>query len=225
MHDGVFNSLLERLRGQLDGFSGAQLATLRALLESASSLAACLELIEKFGRPCDRCPYCATIRIHRHGSTGGLQRYRCVTCRRTFNALTGTPFAFLRLRGKWLPFLQAVLDSVSTAVITVDEEFRIILFNRAAETAFRAKATEMMGRSIDDLLPERFRGNLRDIHYDLCELVEVASREREGLRDLLNERRPGVRVFGEMVNLLWLQGKYEEALELERGQAPPRRPG
>lgn len=27
---------------------------------------------------------------------------------------------------------------------------------------------------------------------------------------------PGVRVFGEMVNLLWLQGKYEEALELER---------
>ena len=26
-------------------------------------------------------------------------------------------------------------------------------------------------------------------------VVEVASREREGLRDLLNERRPGVRVF------------------------------
>ena len=55
--------------------------------------------------------------------------------------------------------LQAILDSVSTAVVTVDEDFRIILFNRAAETAFRAKATEMMGRSIDDLLPERFRGN------------------------------------------------------------------
>ncbi|MBB3223235.1 IS1595 family transposase [Pseudoduganella umbonata] len=111
MHDGVFNSLLERLRGQLDGFSGAQLATLRALFESASTLTTCLELIEKFGRPCDRCPHCAAIRIHRHGSTGGLQRYRCLTCRRTFNALTGTPFAFLRLRGKWLPFLQAVLDS------------------------------------------------------------------------------------------------------------------
>jgi transposase-like protein len=111
MHDGVFNSLLERLRGQLDGFSSAQLTVLRALFESASSLATCLELIEKFGRPCDRCPHCATSRIHRHGSTGGLQRYRCLTCRRTFNALTGTPFAFLRLRGKWLPFLQAVLDS------------------------------------------------------------------------------------------------------------------
>lgn len=55
--------------------------------------------------------------------------------------------------------LQAVLDSVSTAVVTVDEDFRVILFNRAAETVFRAKASDMKGRSVNELLPERFRGN------------------------------------------------------------------
>lgn len=55
--------------------------------------------------------------------------------------------------------LQAVLDSVSTAVITVNEDFHIVLFNRAAETVFRAKASEMKDRSVDELLPERLRGN------------------------------------------------------------------
>lgn len=53
--------------------------------------------------------------------------------------------------------LQGVLDSVSTAVITVDDDFRIVLFNRAAEVAFRARASDMLGKSVDDLLPKRYR--------------------------------------------------------------------
>lgn len=53
--------------------------------------------------------------------------------------------------------LQAVLDSVSAAVITVDSTFRITLFNRAAEQVFRVSAAQVMGRSIDDLLPARYR--------------------------------------------------------------------
>ena len=53
--------------------------------------------------------------------------------------------------------MQAVLDSVSAAVITVDPEFRITLFNKAAERVFRVSAAQMLGRSIDDLLPERYR--------------------------------------------------------------------
>ena len=94
MHDDMFNILLERLRGQVAQFSGAQMAALRALLESASALTTCLELIERFGRPCTSCPHCAATRIHRHGLSHGLQRYRCLACGRTFNALTGTPLAF-----------------------------------------------------------------------------------------------------------------------------------
>ncbi|WP_046115525.1 PAS domain-containing sensor histidine kinase [Aquincola tertiaricarbonis] len=53
--------------------------------------------------------------------------------------------------------LQAVLDSVSAAVITVDAAFRITLFNRAAEQVFRVSSAQVMGRRIDDLLPERYR--------------------------------------------------------------------
>ena len=48
------------------------------------------------------CPRCASTEWHRHGQANGLQRYRCRECRRTFNDLSGTPLARLRLRDKWI---------------------------------------------------------------------------------------------------------------------------
>jgi len=40
-----------------------------------------------------------------------MQRFRCCHCGRTFNDLTGTPLARLRLKGKWRDYLGALLDS------------------------------------------------------------------------------------------------------------------
>ena len=48
------------------------------------------------------CPHCAGTRIVRNGSASGLQRYKCRACRRTFNALSKTPLARLRMKAKWL---------------------------------------------------------------------------------------------------------------------------
>jgi transposase-like protein len=48
------------------------------------------------------CPRCAGTRIVRNGSASGLQRYKCRACQRTFNALTKTPLARLRMKDKWL---------------------------------------------------------------------------------------------------------------------------
>jgi transposase-like protein len=42
-----------------------------------------------------------------------LQRYRCCACGRTFNDLTGTPLARLRLKSKWLAYSHVLLDSIS----------------------------------------------------------------------------------------------------------------
>ncbi len=58
-------------------------------------------LIEATGAP-RACPRCCSVRLHRDARTGGLQRYRCLACRRSFNALTGTPLARLRHRGSAL---------------------------------------------------------------------------------------------------------------------------
>ena len=57
------------------------------------------------------CPHCQSEQVHRHGQANGLQRFRCCTCRRTFNALSGTPLAGLHKREKWLGQAEALRDA------------------------------------------------------------------------------------------------------------------
>jgi transposase-like protein len=108
----------------MDGFTPEQLLSARRSAQwSAGDLAqwresvanirdpgACLALIERAaaGRGC---PRCGCSRVHRCGQASGLQRLRCLGCRRSYNALTGTPLARLRKRGHWLTYLQCVLES------------------------------------------------------------------------------------------------------------------
>ena len=84
-----------------------------AALHPAAGLDRVIALIAEFGALARRCPRCACDRYHRHGQANGLQRYRCRACGRTYNDLSGSPLARLRLREKWLDYLGAVLDSTS----------------------------------------------------------------------------------------------------------------
>lgn len=56
------------------------------------------------------CPHCQSGHALRHGQANGLQRYRCRECRRTFNALSGTPLSGLHKREKWLGQADAMRD-------------------------------------------------------------------------------------------------------------------
>ncbi|WBS00472.1 IS1595 family transposase [Pseudoduganella sp. SL102] len=101
-------ALIEALMQQQ--LSEDQVTLLQGLLASVEQPGQCLRLIEEAaGRP--PCPHCGCQRSHRCGQASGLQRYRCVICRRSFNALTGTPLARLRLRDKWLHYLQCLIES------------------------------------------------------------------------------------------------------------------
>ena len=59
------------------------------------------------------CPHCSHAESYRHGIKNGLQRYRCKACKKTFNALTGTPLAHLRYKSKWLDYLWAITESLT----------------------------------------------------------------------------------------------------------------
>ena len=61
------------------------------------------------------CPHCDSRDVVHWGKVSALPRYRCKGCQRTFNALTKTPLAGLRMKDKWPAQAEAMIDGVSIA--------------------------------------------------------------------------------------------------------------
>jgi transposase-like protein len=76
------------------------------------------------------CPHCQGVKLVRNGHADGLQRYKCRGCARTFNALSKTPLARLRLKDKWLQ--QAHVLCQGLIVRLAAEQLQV-----APSTAFR----------------------------------------------------------------------------------------
>lgn len=57
--------------------------------------------------------------------------------------------------------LEAIIDSAMDAIISIDAQQSVVLFNRAAEQLFGCSAAEAMGKPLDRFLPEK----LREIHW------------------------------------------------------------
>jgi transposase-like protein len=108
-----FEQLAAQTLQCLTELTGQQAEVLRERIARSTSLRDCLAIIEERGAKLRCCPHCQGTSLYRHGVFYGLQRYRCRQCKRSFNALTNTPLAFIRLRDKWLPFLQCMLGSMT----------------------------------------------------------------------------------------------------------------
>lgn len=52
---------------------------------------------------------------------------------------------------------RSVVDAAYDAIITIDQQHHITLFNRAAENLFGYSSAEMLGEPIERLLPQKFR--------------------------------------------------------------------
>src|SRR5271166_392650 len=61
------------------------------------------------------CPHCNSRDVVHWGKASALPRYRCKGCQRTFNALTKTPLAGLRMKDKWPAQAEAMIEGVSIA--------------------------------------------------------------------------------------------------------------
>jgi len=103
----TFDALLH----QIGDLSSGQCAGLLSKLTSRIAKATAADIIEAAAASRLRCPRCQGTQLYRHGEANGLQRFQCRACRRTFNSLTGTPLARLRLKEKWLEYGACLLDS------------------------------------------------------------------------------------------------------------------
>src|SRR5512139_1277030 len=121
---------MQRLWDLVGRLSRAQRKELIRSLTAHTAASESVELLEAAGSRHRGCPHCAGERIVRNGLADGLQRYKCRTCGKTFNALTGTPLARLRHKGKWLEQARAMADGLT--VHRAAEHLGV-----AASTAFR----------------------------------------------------------------------------------------
>jgi len=102
-----------KLLDQLKELTAAQAEKVVAALRRRGDGDAVRRVIEQRVSETPKCPRCGAAHIRRYGMEHGLQRYRCVGCGRTFNALTGTPLARLRKKECWASFANSLQHSHS----------------------------------------------------------------------------------------------------------------
>jgi transposase-like protein len=125
MDQGMFRAWL----AEIDGLTAKQRQELEAVLAGRQPRAAVAAAIEERLGEARRCPHCGGASVG-GGQADGLRRFRCKDCRRSFNALTGTPLARLHKKERWLDFGQSLSEGETVAASA--ERCRV-----AVSTAFR----------------------------------------------------------------------------------------
>lgn len=75
--------------------------------------------------------------------------------------------------------LASVIDSAMDAVIVADEALRMTMFNRAAEKMFGVYSSDILGRPLEQLVPERHRGAFRARLQSIGGAVEALTARAE----------------------------------------------
>jgi PAS domain S-box-containing protein len=86
--------------------------------------------------------------------------------------------------------LSGIVGSAMDAIITVDSEQRILLFNRAAETMFGCPAAEAIGQTLERFVPQRFRAG-HSSHVQNFGKTGVTTRAMAGARAVYGLRTNG----------------------------------
>lgn len=107
MKNSAFNKLL-KVVPELDH---DQRNSLKTELNHCDDFAKVCDLLERRIEDNYCCVHCHSTEIIKFGHRSGLNRYRCKSCSKAFNALTGTPLARLRKKELWLKFIGLLIES------------------------------------------------------------------------------------------------------------------
>jgi transposase-like protein len=96
-----------------------------------------------------KCGHCGSKKYSKYGVRNDLQRYKCNSCGKTFNILTGTPLSRLRKKGRWLNYARCMSEGM-TLQVSAD------LVGVDLTTSFRWRHTFLS--NANDLKPKRLNG-------------------------------------------------------------------
>ena len=85
-----------------------------------------------------------------------------------------------------------ILDTAADAIITIDDQQQIQLFNQAAEHLFGYRAAEIIGQPIDCLIPNETQSVHRQ-HIEQFALAPDIRRAMHDRRKVIGQRRDGTR--------------------------------
>ena len=86
--------------------------------------------------------------------------------------------------------ISAILTIAADAIISLDERFRITLFNEGATAIFGYTPDEIIGHPLEQLIPERFRtGHHR--HVSVFDSASVAARKMGDRQEIYARRKDG----------------------------------
>lgn len=91
--------------------------------------------------------------------------------------------------------LSGILNSAMDAIVSIDDNQRIVLFNPAAENLFRYAAGDVIGKPIEQLMPERYRAR----HASYVKQFDESGATRRMMRGY--GEVIGLRADGEELNL------------------------
>ncbi|ACK65338.1 multi-sensor hybrid histidine kinase [Rippkaea orientalis PCC 8801] len=100
-----------------------------------------------------------------------------------------------------------ILDNANEAIISIDEQQQITLFNHAAEKTFGYQAVNVLGQPFNQLIPPRFQ----DSHYQYVEDFSTCletSRQMVGRRPVFGRRQDGSEFLAEVsISKIQLKGR------------------
>ena len=101
--------------------------------------------------------------------------------------------------------LAGIIHSAMDGIITVDADFNIVLFNAAAEVIFECSATDVLGKSLDQFIPESVRSAHRE-HLQYFAASQDTYRRMGTYREI-----SGLRLTGEEFPMEASISKVEQA--------------
>ncbi|WP_107668061.1 PAS domain S-box protein [Cyanothece sp. BG0011] len=100
-----------------------------------------------------------------------------------------------------------ILDNANEAIISIDEQEKITLFNHAAEQIFGYLSEEVLGRPFNLLIPSRFTDDHHQ-HIKTFQNTPETARQMGGRRPVFGQRKDGTEFLAEVsISKIKLRGK------------------